>query len=150
LLGTRDWGLGNGDWGLGNGDWIMRDVKTKNVGLNSAKNLNVWQESMELVKNIYLQTQKFPKEEIYGLTNQIRRAAVSVPSNIAEGNGRKSRKEYINFLSIANGSLMEVETQLLIAQNVGYTKKGELESVFKQIETVGRMLTALRKSLEII
>ncbi|MCL2101264.1 MAG: four helix bundle protein [Fibromonadales bacterium] len=116
--------------------------------ISSPKDLNVWKEAMNLAKQVYLETKNFPKEEVYGLTSQIRRAAVSVPSNIAEGNGRKHKKEYINFLSIANGSLMELETQLILSQNINYLSKENLELLLKQIEIVSRLLNGLRKSLE--
>jgi four helix bundle protein len=116
--------------------------------IRSSIDLKVWQEAMGLVKQVYVQTQKFPKEEIYGLTSQIRRAAVSIPSNIAEGNGRKTRKDYLNFLAIANGSLMELKTQILIAESIQYMNQEETDALLKQIDTTGRMLTALRKSLE--
>ena len=120
------------------------DVNT----IRSSKDLNVWKEAMSLVKQVYIATKKFPKEEIYGITSQIRRAAVSIPSNIAEGNGRKNRKEYVNFLSIANGSLMELETQLIISENIQYLDKEILEILLKQVELVSRLLNGLRKSLE--
>ncbi|MDR2582650.1 MAG: four helix bundle protein [Fibromonadaceae bacterium] len=116
--------------------------------METFKNLVAWQEAMNLVEIVYLATKEFPKEEIYGLTNQIRRAAVSVPSNIAEGNGRLSGKDYAHFLLIANGSLKELETQMLIAERIGYMNKEKLEKITKQIGSVGRLLTALRKSLE--
>ncbi|HKC66104.1 MAG TPA: four helix bundle protein, partial [Pyrinomonadaceae bacterium] len=82
--------------------------------------LIVWQKAMDLVEGIYAATKQFPKEEIYGLTSQIRRAAVSIPSNIAEGQGRKSINEFLHHLSIAYGSLREVETQILIAERLLY------------------------------
>jgi len=85
--------------------------------IKSFKDLTVWQEAMNLVEMVYLQILTFPKEEMYGLTSQIKKAAVSVPANIAEGNGRKSRKEYLQFLSIANGSLMELEMYLKNCKN---------------------------------
>jgi len=116
--------------------------------METFKDLRAWQESMNLVEMVYLATKEFPKEEIYGLTNQIRRAAVSVPSNIAEGNGRSSGKEYVHFLLIANGSLKELETQMLISEKVGYLHKEKLEEITKQLNSVGRLLTGLRKSLE--
>jgi len=128
---------------MGYGIWDMSMQK-----VNSARDLNVWKEAMNLVKQVYIETKKFPKEEIYGITNQIRRAAVSIPSNIAEGNGRKNRKEYINFLSIANGSLMELETQLIISENIGYLDKKNMDILLKQVELVSRLLNGLRKSLE--
>jgi four helix bundle protein len=84
------------------------------------RDLVVWQKAMELVTEIYKATERFPKEEIYGLTSQLRRAAISVPSNIAEGQGRLTKKEFHHFLGYARGSLLEMETQLLIAQNLGY------------------------------
>ncbi|MCL2102148.1 MAG: four helix bundle protein, partial [Fibromonadales bacterium] len=115
--------------------------------METFKKLMAWQEAMNLAEMVYLATKGFPKEEIYGLTNQVRRAAVSIPSNIAEGNGRTS-KEYIHFLLIANGSLKEVETQILISERVGYLNKETQEKLTKQINSVGRLLTALRKSLE--
>jgi len=86
--------------------------------INSYKGLIVWQKSMKLVKLIYSATSSFPKEEQYGLVNQIRRAAVSIPSNIAEGYGRKSQKEYLRFYSIAYGSALELETQIIIAKEL--------------------------------
>lgn len=84
------------------------------------KNLHIWIKSMELVNFIYEVTKNFPKDEIFGLTNQIKRAVVSVPSNIAEGAGRNSNQQFIQFLSISNGSLLELETQLLIAKNQSF------------------------------
>ena len=84
------------------------------------RDLQVWQKSVEFVTDIYRETATFPRSEVYGLTNQVRRAAVSVPSNIAEGSGRSSKKEFAQFLCHARGSLLEVETQLEIARNLGY------------------------------
>jgi four helix bundle protein len=86
--------------------------------IKSFKELTVWQEAMNLVEMVYQQTIILPKTEMYGLTSQIRRAAVSIPANIAEGNGRRSRKEYLQFLSIANGSIMELETHILISEQL--------------------------------
>jgi len=86
----------------------------------SYRDLIAWQRAMRLVTGIYEGTRPFPRDELYGLTNQLRRAAVSVPSNIAEGQARFSRKEFHHFLSLARGSLVEIETQLIIAQNLGY------------------------------
>ena len=116
--------------------------------IQSFNDLIVWQEAMNLVEMVYLETKNYPKEEIYGLTNQTRRAAVSIPANIAEGNGRKSRAEYLNFLSIANGSLTELETHLLIATRINYLNVQKMETFQNQLNSVGRLLTALRKSLQ--
>lgn len=100
--------------------------------------LVAWQKAMDLVQTIYKATGQSPKEEVYGLTSQIRRAAVSVPSNIAEGQGRKSTKEFMHHLSIAYGSLMEVETQILIAQRLDYIKPLQAEALLECASEVGR------------
>ena len=115
--------------------------------ISSFKDLVVWQEAMNLVEMIYRETKPFPKEEMYGLINQIRRAAVSIPANIAEGNGRKSRKEYLQFLSVANGSKTELETHLLIAERLNFLTKEKSDQLQVQLQSVGRLLSALRKSL---
>jgi len=106
--------------------------------------LNVWQESMELVTMIYILVKKLPKEELYSLSDQIRRSSVLIPSNIAEGNSRNSKKEFIQFLYIALGSLCELETQLKICINIGYLKN--LEEIFIQTEKIKKMLNALISS----
>ena len=116
--------------------------------IETFKNLVVWQEAMNLVEMVYLQTKTFPKEEMFGLTSQIRRAAVSIPANIAEGNGRRTRKEYLRFLSIANGSIKELETHLLIAERINLLTKETSKQIQTQLQSVGRLLTALRKSLK--
>lgn len=109
--------------------------------------LKAWQEAMELVKEIYRVTREFPKEEIYGLVSQMRRAAVSIPSNIAEGASRTGTKEFLQFLSISRGSLSEVETQLLIAKSLGYIKNQEhvLEQIDKVFGLLGGLIKALRE-----
>ncbi|WP_111684410.1 four helix bundle protein [Winogradskyella tangerina] len=111
--------------------------------MNNYKELKVWQRSMELVENIYKIGTMFPSEEKYGLLSQIQRSAVSIPSNIAEGAGRNSDKEFKNFLSIAYGSSNELNTQLLISQRVGYLKKEDTIIIFNQIEEVQKMLFSL-------
>ena len=102
--------------------------------------LDVWKYSRELVKKVYLLTKKFPKEEIYGLTNQIRRSVVSVPSNIAEGIGRQSNKETIHFLYIAKGSLQEVETQLYLSFDLGYMLKEDLKNILEKVISCKKLL----------
>ena len=114
----------------------------------SFKDLKVWQEAMDLADEVYRQTRNFPKEELFALTNQIRRAVVSVPSNIAEGSGRQSTAEFLQFLSVANGSLRELETQLIIATRIGYLPPQQLELLQLKMDTTGRLLTGLRKSLQ--
>jgi four helix bundle protein len=104
------------------------------------KDLDVWKESMRLAKDVYALTTKFPKEEMYGLTSQIRRSAVSIPSNIAEGAGRNSNKEFIQFLYISLGSLAELETQILLSKDFGLLQ-GDV--VDKSIERIRRMLLGL-------
>ena len=113
----------------------------------SYKDLLVWQKAMNLVTEVYNLIKTFPKEEIYGLSGQLRRAIVSVPSNIAEGQGRDSVKEFIHYLSISYGSLMEVETQLQIAANLGYLKQVEVDKLLEQTAEVGRLLNGRSRSL---
>ena len=100
---------------------------------------------MELVKEVYKTTRVFPKEEVYGLTSQIRRAAVSIPSNIAEGAARDGAQEFARFLGIAKGALSELETQLLISAELGYLQKEH--QVFDRLEEVSRLLAGLQKSV---
>ncbi|MDR1817889.1 MAG: four helix bundle protein [Puniceicoccales bacterium] len=115
--------------------------------VKSYRDLNVWQMAMTLAEKIYATTRAFPKEETYGLTNQIRRAVVSVPSNIAEGSARRNTAEFLNFLSIANGSLAEVETQLLLATRLGFLLENQLRELEALTAETGRMLAGLRRAL---
>ena len=105
--------------------------------------LVVWQKSMSLVTEIYRLTQRFPKEEVYGLTSQMRRASVSVPSNIAEGKGRHSNPEFCQFLIHARGSLLELETQVQIAGNLGYLKSQIVDELKVRTSEIGKMLNGL-------
>ena len=116
--------------------------------LKSYKELKVWQRSYQLCLEIYKITKGFPDEEKYGLTSQLRRAAVSVPSNISEGYGRKTTPEYIQFLYIAYGSICEIETQILLSGDLNYISTGKLEMLNEGIREVERMLKALIRSLE--
>ena len=109
--------------------------------------LIVWQKSMNLVEAIYKATAEFPSEERFGLSSQIRRAAVSIPSNIAEGHGRKSTASFINFLSIAFGSLMEVETQIQISARLNFLSGDKATSLLAQTDEIGKMISGLKKSL---
>jgi len=117
------------------------------MALQSYRDLEVWQKSMDLVEEIYRLTQRLPKAEIFGLTSQMRRAAVSIPSNIAEGYGRIHRKEYINHLSIAQGSLQEVETQLQITVRLQYLDREQAKQAWNQMQDIGKMLRRLIASL---
>ena len=116
--------------------------------IHSFRDLVVWQKGMDLVTEIYRLSKKFPKDELFGLTSQIRRAAVSIPSNIAEGRGKSSKGEFQQFLHHSMGSLAEVETQVIIAQNLGYLNAAETEPVMKIIAEVGRLLNGLLTSLK--
>ncbi|OGH12718.1 MAG: four helix bundle protein [Candidatus Levybacteria bacterium RIFCSPHIGHO2_01_FULL_40_10] len=111
--------------------------------MNSYKDLIVYQKAVDLSVSIYKITEDFPKSELYGLINQIRKCAVSIPSNIAEGQRRGSRKEYIQFLRISFGSGAELETQLLIAFRVGYLNKDKFEMLSQKLDEIMRMLNRL-------
>lgn len=114
--------------------------------IKSYKELLVWQKSIELVKEIYLQTELFPADEKFGLTSQIRRFVISIPSNIAEGWGRMSRKNYIQFLRISRGSLFELETQIIISKELKYCT--DSENIDSLITEISKMLNSLIKKLE--
>jgi four helix bundle protein len=114
----------------------------------SYKDLIAWRKAMALVTDVYRATQSFPRHELYGLTNQLRRAAVSVPSNIAEGQARFSRKEFHHFLSHARGSLVEIETQLTIAQNLGYLTADQTQPLFDKASELGKVLNGLIASIK--
>ena len=119
------------------------------VYLKSYKELIVWKKSIELVKEIYILTSKFPKEELYGLTMQMRRCTVSIPSNIAEGYGRKSRKEYRQFLSISYGSALELETQLIISRALNFLKVSGFEKSDNLLQEVLKMLNSMTTKLRL-
>jgi four helix bundle protein len=112
------------------------------------KDLNVWQKSIELVEGIYGITKNFPKSEEYGLKSQMKRCAISIPSNIAEGNRRGTKKEYIRFVSIAFGSGAELETQLIIAEKLGFLKNSDSSNINNLLEQVMKMLNGLIISLK--
>jgi four helix bundle protein len=114
---------------------------------SSFRDLRVWQEAMRLAAEIYRGTASFPKHELYGLSQQLRRAAVSVPSNIAEGKGHRSDKEFVHFLFHARGSLLELQTQLMIAEQLQYLPKSEAQRLLSQAEVVGRSLSGLINAL---
>jgi four helix bundle protein len=107
------------------------------------KKLDVWRLAMDLVTAVYQVTEKFPREERYSLTDQIRRAAVSIPSNIAEGAARQTRKEFVNYLHIARGSLSELDTQLELAQRLGYLGEKTGDSLDGQVERIDKMISGL-------
>jgi four helix bundle protein len=114
----------------------------------SYRDLIAWRKAMDLVTDVYRVTKAFPREELYGLTNQLRRAAVSVPSNIAEGQDRFSRKEFHHFLSHARGSLVEVETHLMIAENLGYLDPNQTRFLLDKTSELGKVLNGLIASIK--
>ncbi|MFA7359822.1 MAG: four helix bundle protein [Candidatus Kapaibacterium sp.] len=116
--------------------------------IRSHKDLEVWKKSVELVTNVYEISREFPKEEMYCMTNQIRRAAISIPSNIAEGAGRFHNKEFIQFLYISLGSCSELETQLIICSNLNFIDSSRLNSLTSKIFIIRRLLLGLIKSLK--
>jgi four helix bundle protein len=116
--------------------------------LKNYKELKVWEKSYQLCLEVYRITQEFPKIEIYGLISQMRRAALSIPSNIAEGYGRKTILEYLRFLYIAYGSVCELETQIMLSGDLGYLNENRLSKLQKEVGEVERMLQALIKSLK--
>ena len=118
------------------------------TGIRSYRDLRVWQEAMTLAEAVYRLTQTFPPSEQYGMISQMRRAAVSVPANIAEGYGRESRGDYIRFLQIAQGSLKELETHLLLSVRVELTTAEAADYCLRQCEPVSKMLRALIRSLQ--
>jgi len=113
------------------------------------KELRIWQKGIELVMDTYTLTKHFPKEELYTLTSQIRRAAISIPSNIAEGFKRYHYKEYKQFLYIALGSIAEIETQLIISEKLNYISKNDLDSLSEKIDHISRMIKVLLQKLEL-
>jgi four helix bundle protein len=116
--------------------------------MNYFKELKVWQKSIDLVTDTYLLTRNFPKEEVFGLVSQIRRCIISVPSNIAEGCGRKSQKDFSNFLGISLGSSFEFETQLIISKNIGYLTDEQFNKLESEIQHIQNMIIKLQTSLE--
>jgi four helix bundle protein len=117
------------------------------MAIQSYRDLDVWKKSVALIVAVYSETRRFPADERFGLTSQTRRAAISIAANIAEGYGRAHRKEYLHFLSIANGSLRETEALLIVAQELGYSTDTALAQPRELIDAVGRMLARLRKAL---
>jgi four helix bundle protein len=116
--------------------------------IRSYRDLMVWQQAMDLAEACYKLTRQFPKDELYGMTSQVRRSAASVAANIAEGHGRNSRGEYAKFLRVAQGSLKELETHLILASRVGLIGDRVIAQVLDQSEGLGKMLRALIRSLE--
>ena len=126
----------------------MTDRNSAGKPVNSFRDLLVWQRAMELVVACYQLSKEFPDTERFGLTNQLRRSAVSVPSNIAEGHGRGTPKAFLNFLWIANGSLAELETHIQLPVRLGFVSSPNAAVCLGLVDDVGRMLTGLRRSIQ--
>jgi four helix bundle protein len=131
---------------LETGNLRLVEKKTENV-FRGYKDLEVWQKAMVLTKAVYQATTNFPSEERFGLVNQMRRAAVSIPSNLAEGHARAGVGEFRHFVSIAMGSTAELETQVLLSVELGYLSTPVKDTLLHQLDTVGKMLRGLHKSL---
>lgn len=110
--------------------------------MKTFRDILIWQKSMSLVTKIYTTTNNFPKEEIFGITSQIRRCSVSIPSNVAEGFGRESNKEYLRFLNISLGSLFELQTQIEIAKNIQYLDEEKFNEIYEDTREIERMLVS--------
>lgn len=117
------------------------------MNMKTHKDLEVWKLSIELVSDIYKVTQSFPKEELFGITNQIRRSAVSIPANIAEGAGRHGLGELKQFIGIAKGSLSELETLIIISKNLGFINEVDFEQIKQKQISIFKMLSSLVKNL---
>lgn len=112
------------------------------------RDLHIWQKAMALTEAVYGISQAFPSTESFGLTGQMRRAAISVASNIAEGHARESQREFARFLAIARGSLAELQTQLLLAERIGYGRRHEMPAVLAAAEELGKMLRGMQRTVE--
>jgi four helix bundle protein len=117
------------------------------MSISSFRELKVWQLGMDLAERIYLLTNTFPKSEIYGLTSQMRRSAVSITSNLAEGHGRNSTREFLQFTAISFGSICELETQLLLSHRLDYLKISELETTLSVLTETSKTIRGLQKAL---
>jgi four helix bundle protein len=132
---------------VGGGQWAVGRKRESAMPVQNYRELIVWQKAMDLVEAIYAATREFPREEVYGLTSQLRRAAVAIPSNIAEGQGRRTTQEFLHFLSIAYGSLREVETQVMIATRLRYMSEDTATRLLELAGEVGRLINGLSNAL---
>lgn len=115
--------------------------------MHNFKNIIAWQKAMSLVKDVYLLTEKFPKQEVYGLASQVNRAAISIPSNIAEGSGRNSNKDFLRFLEISISSSFELETQILLAKELGFITDENMITVLEKLTEVQKLIFGFQKTL---
>jgi four helix bundle protein len=126
---------------------MLKDESTKSISIKSHRDLIVWQKAVDLVVSVYDKSNEFPNSEKFGLTSQLRRAASSVPANIAEGQGRRLRGEFLNFLGNARGSLLEVDTHLELALRLRYLSDDEFAVLSEKLSEVARLLNGLMRSL---
>ena len=126
----------------------MEKAQRQKEKVKTYRDLLIWQKSMILVTKVYNTSKKFPNDEAYGLTSQIRRCAISIPSNLAEGYGRNSTNEYVRFLRIATGSLYELQTQMEISFNLHYIDRSEFDELYEQSREIERMLSSLIRKLK--
>ncbi|MBN2021300.1 MAG: four helix bundle protein [Pirellulales bacterium] len=117
------------------------------MATSNYRELRVWQNGMELVRRVYCLTRGFPRHEVFGLASQLQRAAVSIPANIAEGHTRGTTKEFLRYVTIAHGSLAELETMFQVARDLKYIGEGDFDQVIRLCDSTGRMLGALRRTL---
>ncbi|MCC6125798.1 MAG: four helix bundle protein [Pirellulales bacterium] len=147
----RQWTVGSGQWAVGSEkkfSTIIQKWGDLIVAVRNFKDLIAWQKAMDFTERVYRETACFPREEIYGLRAQVRGSASSVPSNIAEGQGRNTTKEFRHFLSIAHGSLCESQTQLLLALRLKYITDRATSELIKHAEEVARLINGLSNSLK--
>jgi four helix bundle protein len=126
----------------------VKQVQLKEIIMRSYRELIVWQTAMDLAVEIYDVSKAFPREELYGLTSQIRRSAVSIPSNIAEGNARETTRDYLRHLSITRGSLAEMETQTILSNRLGFLPEEDAASLLSRADEISRMLRGLQNQLK--
>jgi four helix bundle protein len=142
---------GGAGWLAGGGGWVVLLgglFGEATMAVQHYRQLEVWQHAMDLAVACYEQTQCFPKQEHFGLTSQIRRSASSIPANIAEGQGRSHTREFLHYVSIARGSLMELETHLILSNRIGLLTEDGLLALLSRTDRISRMLSGLRKALE--
>ena len=126
----------------------MQDKNKKAEETRPHRKLDVWKKSLLFAKKVYLATSKYPSAEIYGLVSQMRRATISVPSNLAEGAARRSKKEFLHFINIAQGSLSELDTQIELSMMLAYISKQEYDELMEELKTISKMLFGLSRSLK--
>ncbi len=145
---SGQWTEESGEWGEDSGDDTFFNRRNPEMSVKDYRDLILWQRATELVVLVYEVTRDFPNDELYGLRSQMRRASVSIPSNIAEGQGRDTTADFLRFLSIANGSRRELETQTIIAQRLDYISEQQSEQILDLATEVGRLRHGLADSLK--